>query len=242
MSSHTHAAARENAIRQGAMNRYFEADSTGSSIVEHHSTSFIVHRIWDLVNVIPGQPLPYSATTGEYVGFDMCITGVTPMRFTAIPSGLVVAHLPVIATTPAAVLDLVRTVFGLNVRETADVFRVTRQTVYQWMKLSNMEQVRSHTDRERIKTLFKAARLWMGQPEIKGRWLRALLPSGISVLDLIKAPVIDFDALMAAYTILASSTAERRKSEGERAAHAVTALANALSGLGGGRKARKESR
>ena len=128
---------------------------------------------------------------------------------------------------------------ALNISETAEVFGVTRQTAYQWMKLTDMEQVRSHENRDRIKQLYRAAQSWQNHPPLKGRWLHALLPAGNTVLDLLKDPQLNLDALHAAYEALAASTADRRREEGERATQAASALAGAFAGLGAGRKARK---
>ncbi|MFN2312703.1 MAG: helix-turn-helix domain-containing protein, partial [Spirochaetia bacterium] len=97
------------------------------------------------------------------------------------------------------VLDWVRAVFGLNISETAEVFGITRQTAYQWLKLTDMEQVRSRENRDRIKLLYGAAQSWQSHPPLKGRWLHALLPAGNTVLDLLKDPQLDLDALHAAY-------------------------------------------
>lgn len=144
-----------------------------------------------------------------------------------------------VALSPASVLDIVRTVFGLNISETADVFGITRQTAYQWMKITDMEQVRAHENRDHIKQIYRAAQSWQKQPQLKGRWLYALLPAGNTVLDLLKAHQVDLDALQSAYQALTASTADRRREEGERATQAATALASAFAGLGAGRKARK---
>ena len=102
-----------------------------------------------------------------------------------------------------------------------------------------MEQVRSHENRDRIKQLYGAAQSWQNHPPLKGRWLHALLPAGNSVLDLLKDPQLDLDALQSAYQALSASTAGRRREEGERATQAATALAGAFADLGAGRKARK---
>ena len=149
------------------------------------------------------------------------------------------AVLPPVVLSPISVLDGVRAVFGLNIKETAEVFGITRQTVYQWMKLTDMEQVRAHENRDRLKELYGVAQAWQKLPRLKGRWLYALLPTGNTVLDLLKAPRIDLDALQAACQALAASTPARRREEGERATQAVTALAGAFAGLGAGRKARR---
>ena len=148
-------------------------------------------------------------------------------------------HTPAVVLSPASVLDGVRKVFGLNISETAEVFNITRQTAYQWMKLTDMEQVRAHENRDRLMQLYGAAQSWQNLPLLKGRWLYALLPAGNTLLDLLKTHQIDLDALQAAYQALAANTADRRREEGERATQAATALAGAFAGLGAGRKARK---
>lgn len=133
-----------------------------------------------------------------------------------------------IARSPSLVVDLVRTVFGMNISETAEVFGITRQTVYQWMELTKMDQVRSHENRDRIKQLYGAAQLWQSLPTLKGRWLHSLLPTGNTVLDLLKESLVNLDALQDAHKALLASEADRRHEEGERTTQAVTALADAL--------------
>jgi hypothetical protein len=231
-------ASRDSAIRQGAM-RSLYGEGTGSVFVEEQSDPFQgVPRVWMLLNsATPHSREGHSATTG------VCIV-ITKNRIdlpeapAAMASNLEAA-LPPVAFSPASVLDEVRTVFGLNISEAAEVFGITRQTAYQWMKLTDMEQVRAHENRDRLKQLYGAAQSWQDLPPLKGRWLYALLPTGNTVLDLLKALQIDLDALRAAYQALAASTTERRREEGERATQAATALAGAFAGLGAGRKARR---
>jgi hypothetical protein len=232
---------RDYAIRQDVMrNLYGEyREGTGSIIVEGRSAPFqSVPRVWRQLNPAAQYPLECnSATTGIYI----VITKYQiefPEAPTAREYNLEAALLPV-ALSPAFVLESVRAVFGLNISESAEVFDITRQTVYQWMKLSDMEQVRSHENRDRIKQLYGAARLWQSRPPLKGRWLHALLPAGNTMLDLLKASPVDLDALHAAYQALSATVDIRRREEGERTTQAVTALAGAFEGLGAGRKSRK---
>jgi hypothetical protein len=229
---------RDFVSRLGAMRQLF-SEGTGSNNVEEQSHPFQgVPRVWMLLN--PDNPYSregLSATTS------ICIV-ITKNQIDRpeMPAGMgfnLEAAPPSVALSPASVLDRVRTIFGLNISETAEVFGITRQTAYQWMKLPNMEQVRAHENRDRLKQLYSAAQSWQNLPPLKGRWLYALLPAGNTVLDLLKAPQIDLEALHAAYQALAASTANRRREEGERATQAVTALASAFTGLGAGRKARK---
>lgn len=231
-------ASRNFAIRQRAMRRLY-GEGTGSSIVEAMSDPYQgAPRLWPLLT--PDTPFlreGHSATSG------VCLVIIkndiasweAPV---ATEFNFETAQAPV-ALSPASVLDSVRTVFGLNISETAEVFGITRQTAYQWMKLTGMEQVRAHENRDRIKQIYRAAQSWQNLPPLKGRWLYALLPAGNTVLDLLKAPQIDLDALQSAYQALSVSTADRRREEGERATQAATALAGAFVGLGAGRKARK---
>ena len=231
-------ASRDFAIRQGAM-RSLYSEGTGSVIVEEQSDPFQgVPRVWKLLN--PATPYSregHSATTGVCIVITKNQIDL-PEAPAAIEFNLEAA-LPPVALSPASVLDGVRAIFALNISETAEVFGITRQTAYQWMKLTDMEQVRSHENRDRIKQIYGAAQSWQNHPPLKGRWLHALMPAGNTVLDLLKATQVNIDALQAAYQALAASTLERRREEGERATRAVTALAGAFAGLGAGRKDRK---
>lgn len=226
------------AIRQGTMRRLY-AEGTGSVIDEEQSDPFQgVPRVWDLLRSdTPYFQEDHSATTGVYLVFIRNQIG-PPEAFAAMEFNFEAA-LPPVARSPASVLEGVRNVFGLNISEAAEVFGITRQTAYQWMKLTDMEQVRAHENRDRLKQLYGATKSWQNLPLLKGRWLYALLPAGNTVLDLLKAAQIDLDALQAAHQALATSTADRRREEGERATQAATALAGAFAGLGAGRKARK---
>lgn len=226
------------AIRQGTM-RSLYSEGTGSVIVEEQSDPFQgVPRVWMLLNSATSYSREgHSATTGVYI-----VITKNQIDLPEAPAAMefnIEAALPSVALSPASVLDGVRAVFALNISETAEVFGITRQTAYQWMKLTDMEQVRSHENRDRIKQLFGAAQLWQNHPPLRGRWLHALLPAGDTVLDLLKDPLPDLNALQSAYKALAASTADRRREEGERATQATTALAGAFAGLGAGRKARK---
>lgn len=229
---------REFAIRQGAMRRLY-GEGTGSVIVEAHSApSLGIPGDWDflLPVAIHSQGL-HAATTGALY---VIVKNWTAYSEASDPLELnLEAARPSVAISPASVLDRVRTVFGLNISETAEVFGITRQTAYQWMNLTSMEQVRAHENRDRLKQLYGVAQSWQSHPPLKGRWLYALLPAGNTVLDLLKATPIDLNALHAAYQALAASTTDRRREEGGHATQAATALASAFAGLGAGRKARK---
>lgn len=227
-------AGREYAIRQGTMRNLY-AEGTGSVIDEGQSAPFQgVPRVWML-------SIPTNYSCSATAGVCIVLTKYQidhPEVITEGEFNLKFAPHPV-AMSPASILDTVRTVFGLNISETADVFGITRQTAYQWMQLTGMEQVRSHENRDRLKQLYSAARSWQNHPQLKGRWLHALLPAGNTVLDLLKSSPVDLDALQAAYQVLSTSTADRRREEGARATQAATALTGAFAGLGVGRKARK---
>ena len=233
-NSHT-LSSRNFAINQGAM-RNLISEGTGSGFVESMSVPYqVVPSVWGYWShalregYFSTSGVPFIFTKNDIDSLEVPLSIALGNKV-----GLVLA-----ALSPAFVLNIVRTAFGLNISETADVFGITRQTAYQWMKLTNMEQVRSHENRERIKQIYKAAQLWQKQLQLKGRWLYALLPTGYTVLDLLKSHQVDLDALQSAYQVLSASTADRRREEGERATQAATALADAFAGLSAGRKARK---
>jgi len=236
-------ASRDFAIRQGAMRRLY-GEGTGSVIVEAMSDPYQgVPRLWGLLSpAAPSLREGHSATTCYFLVFikNQIVSRQAPVaREPNLEMAQPPATLPAVALSPASVLSMVRTVFGLNISETAEAFGITRQTAYQWLKLTEMDQVRSRENRDRLKQLYGAAQSWQNHPPLKGRWLHALLPAGNTVLDLLKASRVDLDALQGAYQALSANAAVRRREEGERATRAATALAGAFAGLGAGRKARK---
>jgi hypothetical protein len=179
-------ASRDFAIRQGAM-RSLYGEGTGSVFVEEQSDPFQgVPRVWMLLNPATLYSREgHSATTGVCI-----VITKNQIDLPEAPAAMefnLEAALPPVAISPASVLDGVRAAFGMNISETAEVFGITRQTAYQWMKLTDMEQVRSHENRDRLKQLYGAAQSWQNLPPLKGRWLYALLPTGNTVLDLLKA-------------------------------------------------------
>lgn len=228
---------REFAIRQGVMRDLDEG--TGSVFVEGQSAPFQgVSRVWMMLNPdMPYSHASHSATTGSCIV--MIMNQISPLEVLVEMNSNFETALSPVVLSPALILDCVRDVFGLNISETAEVFGVTRQTAYQWMKLTDIEQVRSSDNRERIKQLYRAAQFWQARPPLKGRWLHALFASGNTVFDLLKKPQLDLDELQNAYMSLATGTIERQREEGERATHAAAALTNAFEGLGAGRKARR---
>lgn len=239
--------AHENVILKSAMRRYLDDDSTGGTIAAHAPASYypLLPCMWDLLSATSSGALYAFATTGMTVVVRKCISGTLKSIQTAAPAitapfeVLPAMLVPAVVVFPSSVVDMARTVFGLNISETAEVFRVSRPTIYQWLKLKDIEQVRSREDRERIKAIYQAVQLWQQQAPLKGRWRQAILPSGTTVLDILKAQLIDPDALMAAYTTLAAGTEARRKEEGERAQQAISVLAGAFSQLASEGKARK---
>lgn len=249
MNNHRLTAGGENAIRRGAMQRYCNGGTGGSIVAADAPTaSMLASRLWGLVNTETLREQSRSATTGSDLFYMLLTTesdvfysmpvvvrigsgetesasepGLTPIQSEA-------------AVSLASAMDSVREVFGLNVSEAAAVLKVTRQTVYQWMKLDDMQQIRAREDRDRLKMLYQAALRWQSLPKLKGRWLHALLPAGNTVLDLLMAAEVNENVLLEAHAALSLSTAKRRQEEGERTGKAIDALADAFGGLGAGRR------
>ena len=217
-----------NVVLQSAM-QYLNEDSTGSTIITDAPASYqlVTPRMWSLLAARPAQD-GLSATTGMYVFLARFTSDVD--SFTQEPAATERA-------TPSSTVENTRTVFGLNISEAADVFHVSRPTIYQWLRLKDIEQVRSHQDRDRIKALFRATLLWLEQPPLTGRWKQAIMPSGVSVLDLLKAPQIDLDALRKAYSFLSATKQVRRNEESIRAKKAISSLADLFTSMAKGSEA-----
>lgn len=208
------------------------SETTGSVIDEEES-----NRHYDLQGY---WPLSVFAAQREF-GCRTATTGqvLVVVRYEVdAPKGPVFLRIdaPKVAASPAVVLQTVRDAFAMNISEAAEAFGITRQTAYQWLKLTDMGQVRSRENRERLKQLYAAALTWKELPPLTGRWLHALLPTGQTLLDLLKAPKIDADMIRSAHTALTSSSNKRRTEEGERTTQAVASFATAFVNLASGPK------
>jgi len=219
---------------RGAL-RSCHSEVTGSAIDEEWSIHhYDTQGYWPLSVFAAQREFGCStATTGQVLVF---------VRYEVDgPRGPVFLHVdaPMVAASPAVVLEAVRDAFAMNISEAAEAFGITRQTAYQWMKQTNIEQVRSRENRERLKQLYAAALTWKELPPLTGRWLHALLPSGQTLLDLLKVATIDANTLRSAHAALASSSHKRRIEEGERATQAAAAFATAFGNLSSGLKGPK---
>lgn len=104
--------------------------------------------------------------------------------------------------TPAGIVDLVRQTFVLSVSDAAEVFRVSRPTIYQWSKLESLELVRASDDRERLKKLYGVVTAWAARPALRGQWYLHILPSGETVHDLLKGDRLDSAEFARIHTVL----------------------------------------
>lgn len=208
--------------------QYLHGEGTGSTITARDQA--VAPLILPLL-VRQQMPGGYASTTGMYVLVDRITREIE--KVTAVD-----------AITPASVVELARSLFGLSISETADVFHVSRPTIYKWEALADITLIRSSKDKDRIRDVYRAALFWRKlNPALKGRWQQDILPSGACLLDLLKAPQIPLAALKDACNFLAQTNAKRRKEEGERVRKAGAALAGVFAGLSGKSniKSRQES-
>lgn len=136
-----------------------------------------------------------------HVSFDTAGTPTLVRRYR------VQARLPVESSqlgpvSPASIVDLIRMTFALSVSDAADVFRVSRPTIYQWSKLESLDLVRSSNDRERLKKLYGIAAVWAARPKLSGRWYLTSLPSGKTIIDILKGETLDSEEFSRFHTLL----------------------------------------
>jgi hypothetical protein len=144
--------------------------------------------------------------------------------------------------TPSEMLNTVRNTFMLNVSEAAKVFHVTRPTIYQWVNLTNIDLMRAHNDRERMKELYRLSLNWKKLGKLSGRWTSQVLRFGQSVIDLLSADTIDHDAVLNAHTQLWVAVSSLQDAELVRSVNAAKALSKAFDRLALLEKERKGGR
>lgn len=133
--------------------------------------------------------------------------------------------------SPAHVVEIVRKTFSLNVSDAAEVFRVSRPTIYQWAKLDAMDQIRSSQDRERLKRLYEISTVWMARPKLRGRWYVQPLASGKTILDLLKDENLDSAEFLRFHAQLEQQSSLLQGLEHMRAKSAAVNLRQAMSAM-----------
>ncbi len=139
---------------------------------------------------------------------------------------------------PANIVDTVRKTFRLTISDTAQVLCVSRPTVYQWESLTDIEAIRAHNDRDRLKRLYLIALDWSKHTPPRGRWLHAALPNGKSVFDLLCETNLSEEAVSRARDILVAMGPHLQADENRRATGAVKSMKGAFAKLAANEKER----
>lgn len=142
--------------------------------------------------------------------------------------------------SPAEMVKTVRGTFMLTISDSAQVLKVSRPTVYQWSSLSDIEQIRSRKDRDRLKQLYRLSQWWNQRGQLSGRWLHETLSNGKSVLDLLSEEPIDENALFSAQSQLMANRSRLRTAERERSVAAARSLKRAFSRMASHEESRKK--
>lgn len=137
----------------------------------------------------------------------------------------------------------IRSVFGLSITQMAEVMRVERITVYDWIRRDSMDSVRGNS-RERINAINELATTWGKFPALGGKFLFETLPDGSCVMNLLSALNLDSSAVLRAYALLDSKKKpgqriqEHRATQAQNAKGIGTALKNAFQQLEGNSKSK----
>jgi len=143
--------------------------------------------------------------------------------------------------SPSHIVETIRRVFMLSVRDAALVLRVTRPTIYQWQSLTDLALVRAHGDRDRMKAIYRLALEWEREGSLPGRWLlQPLAHHGCSVLDILSAEEPDTAKLREAHSLLQMAVSQMAHDERERSREAVKGIAQGISKMGDRDRRRKE--
>ena len=155
-------------------------------------------------------------------------------------SSAATAQPAVAQVSPSTIVDLVRNTFSLTIRDAADVFRVSRPTIYQWLKLDSIDLIRSSADRDRLKRLYAIAMAWTSRPKLSGRWYQLVLPSGQTVLDILKGENLDSQEFSRFHTLLAQQSSLLQGQEHLRAKSAMEGLREGFAAMERDRPPRKQ--
>lgn len=135
-------------------------------------------------------------------------------------------------SSPAQAVEYVRTTFDLNVKQLADILKIERVTVYDWLRKNAWEKL--HPARQkRLLDVASIAAQWAKRPQIPpGYLLEPLDPSGETLLKLLSRDHLPTAEILIAYTqLLQNKSLEQRVSDfsAARGQQTRVALSTALS-------------
>lgn len=109
-------------------------------------------------------------------------------------------------------IQSIRTAFGLTITQVANVMKVERVTIYDWIATDSMDKLRP-SSRDRLKVLNEIALAWESKAPLYGKFLQEQLPEGNCVFDLLRSERLNLADFSRAYEVLVStrSSADRKQ-------------------------------
>lgn len=128
-------------------------------------------------------------------------------------------------------LNTIRSVFGLSISQLAQVMRVERVTIYDWLRKNAMDSLRG-TSRARLSELCAIATTWASFTPLSGKFLQEPLPNGRCLIEFLISDSLNTTEILKAYADLAfrKKPAERDREHMEEQAHNARKIGFALKG------------
>lgn len=126
-------------------------------------------------------------------------------------------------------LNTIRATFGLSVLQLAQVMRVERVTIYDWLRKNAIDSS-SGTSRARLTELCTIATTWASFTPLSGKFLQEPLPNGSCLLDVLISDPLNTREILKAYEDLAirKKPAERDREHREEQANNTRKIGAAL--------------
>lgn len=207
--------------RRSRVSRLRAADSetynTGAAVVVGDAPEYILGYLRDTRSPYVHGQAPYTdrqISSGTGGTGSVLIFGVRGS--TASPSPIML--------NPAAVLHAVRSIFHLTISQTAEVFRVSRPTIYQWQTLEDDKNIRAQKDCNRMRNLYDLANKWKMLGPLTGRWLTTPIQDNKSVFEMLCEDQPNEVALHNAHAQLLAASVRLKEAENRKSIEAVKAL------------------
>lgn len=102
----------------------------------------------------------------------------------------------------AEMIQFIRAVFGLNIKQLAGALQITRVTVYEWLKLESAGGLKEES-RKRLNQVYQIAKVWQGLQPITGNFLQEYIdPLGKTLDELLQASDLDINQFFIANSAL----------------------------------------
>jgi hypothetical protein len=131
------------------------------------------------------------------------------------------------SATPKSMVAMIRSVWGLNITQLAQVLNVERPTIYLWSSLTDIHRVQRQK-LDRLLTIYRLAQQWQAKGVLPSTCLTTVIGTAPTLLELLSAQDMASTTILQLHEQLRLATIHSQASTGPNAKEFGAALSIAI--------------